>query len=183
MTALTGAGWQVDDIDTMRLRMEIGQKAFFEGREFRTFRSLSIPAPTNTVQVIKAVVPLDIILYGLELSIDNGFVQCETVVGGVEGGAFSESLTAFPANTMSDRSLPIYLPKVVLSAGGTLTGGTVLDVIRLKVENASGSAASVGNAPQNQRGVGSGTYYFRLTNLAGAGATEGTFKARWEERP
>lgn len=47
----------------------------------------------------------------------------------------------------------------------------------------SGQSQSVGNAPQDERGVGAATYYFRLLNLSGTDAIAGTFKSRWEERP
>ncbi len=74
------------------------------------------------------------------------------------------------------------MAQTALTAGGQHTGGTELDVIRLKVENASGAAASVGSAPQDERGIAPGTYYFRLENI-GQGAATGTLKLRWEERP
>ncbi len=77
---------------------------------------------------------------------------------------------------------PVYASQVVLTAGGTHTGGTELDVIRLKAANSSGNAVSVGNMEDSQRGVGPGTYYFRLQNL-GTGSITGTLKTRWEERP
>lgn len=170
-----------------RLRVDMAQTGFFEGREFRTFKEFNVAA--SATYVIKAVVPLNIILFGLELTIDDGFVRLSTAVGGVEGGTFSEVLPAFVTNNMSAgsdhrkaRSGSIYAAQVALSGGGTHTGGTELDVIRLKTTNASGSAISVGNMPDSERGVGAGTYYFRLANL-GTGAALGTLKTRWEERP
>lgn len=156
--------------------------AFERGRVFRMYQELAIPAPTNTTFVIKAVVPINVVLDKLEIVLDNGFVKLETVVGGVEGGTFTALTSVFPANTMSTRPTPLYVPQVALSAGGTLTGGTVIDIIRLKVENSSGAAASVSNIA-DARGVGANTYYFRFINLAASGLSEGTFKARWTELP
>lgn len=171
-----------------RLRVDSAQTSFFEGREFRTFKELNIAA--SATYVIKAVVPLNIILFGLEVALDSGNLRLGTYVGGTPGGTFSETLPIFNANNMSlgtDRrrsySGLAYTPQVALTAGGTHTDGTELDVIRLLVANASGQAASVGNAPQNERGVAANTYYFRLLNLSGSAAITGTFKARWEERP
>lgn len=163
-----------------RFRVDVGQTGFFAGREFRTFRRLNITA--GAIVVIKAVVPINIILFGLEANIYQGLLDVETVVGGTEGGTFSEALPIFPRNTMSERPTPIYTPLVVLTAGGTHTGGTVLDPLVVKAADNSNFAASVGSQSSDERGVGAGTYYIRLTAVTGQGDVLGTFKARWEER-
>lgn len=160
-----------------RLRVDVGEPSFFSGRQFRTYKELNIPLSTE--YVIKAVVPLDIILYGLELELISGEMKLETVVGGTEGGAFSETLPIFPRNTMSERPTPLYTPQTVLTAGGTHTGGTVLDLLWTKTADNAQFAGSVGQVPGDERGVGAGTYYFRLNAII---AATGTFKARWEER-
>lgn len=172
-----------------RLRVDVGQTSFFEGREFRTYKELNVA--TGATYVVKAVVPVNTVLFGLELSIEDGQARLGTYVGGTEGGVFSETLPIFGANNMApgistDRrrnfSGNTYTAQNVLTAGGTHTGGTELDVIRLKAANATGNATSVGNMPDSERGVGPGTYYFRLLNL-GASSIVGTLKTRWEERP
>ncbi len=76
-----------------RLRVDVGQTGFFAGREFRTFRELNIAA--STTFVIKAVVPIDVILFGLKVSIESGQLRLATVVGGTPGGSFSETLPIF----------------------------------------------------------------------------------------
>lgn len=171
-----------------RLRVDTAQTGFFEGREFRTFKELNIAA--GATYVVKAVVPLNIILLALEANIDSGHLRLGTYVGGTPGGSFSETLPIFNANNMSagtDRrrsySGLLYTAQTVLTAGGTHTGGTELDVVRLLVANASGQASSVGNSPQDERGIAANTYYFRMLNLSGSNAVTGTFKARFEERP
>jgi len=163
-----------------RIRVDVGQTGFFAGREFRTFKKLNIA--NGTSYTVKAVVPVNIILAGLELVVDNGQIEMTTYVLGAPSGAFSETLPILPRNTMTERPAPIYAPQVVLTAGGSLVGGTAIDVVRLKVENSTGAAASVGGQVSDERGVGPNTYHFVLANI-GAGNVEGTFKARWEERP
>ena len=170
-----------------RLRVDMAQTGFFEGREFRTFKEFNVL--NGTTYVIKAVVPLNIVLFGLELTLDDGFVRLSTAVGGTEGGTFSETLPVFGANNMSAgtdhrkaRNGSVYASQVVLTAGGTHTGGTELDVVRLKCAGATGQSSSVGNMPDSERGVAANTYYFRLQNL-GTSAALGTIKTRWEERP
>lgn len=159
-----------------RIRVGVGQTGFFAGREFRTFRELNISV--GTPLVIRAVVPLDIILSGLEVELLDGSLKLETIVGGTPGGTFSQTLPIFSRNTMSDT--PTYTPLVVLTAGGTLTGGAVIDVLVAQTSGQGSRAASVGANSGDERGVGANTYYFKLTAIA---AITGVFRARWEERP
>lgn len=160
-----------------RIRVDVGEPSFFDGRQFRTFKELNIAL--GATYVIKAVTTKNIILYGLELSLTSGEIKLETVTAGTEGGTFSETLPLFPRNTMTERPTPIYTPTTVLTAGGTHTGGTVLDLLWVKTADNSNFAASVGVAPGDERGVAPGTYYFRLTAIV---ASTGIFKARFEER-
>jgi hypothetical protein len=174
-----------------RLRVDVAQTSFFEGREFRMFKELSIPAAST--YVIKAVVPINIILHHLECSLDQGHVRVATVVGGTSDGTFSETLPIFGANNMAynpdeqDRRRDFgdgddfYQPQVVLTAGGTHTGGLILDVLRVRVASNSVFSASVGQSLGDERGIAINTYHFRLENLGNDIAT-GTFKGRWEER-
>lgn len=159
-----------------RLRVDVGQTGFFAGREFRTFRELNL---TDATLVIKAVVPVDLILFGLEMTLTSGQIHIETVAAGTEGGTFSETLPIFPRNTMSERPTPVYTPLVQLTAGGTHTGGTLIDVLYNKTADNANFSASVGSSGGDERGIGAGTYYFRLVST---GASVGIFKARWEER-
>ncbi|MGQ7956510.1 hypothetical protein ACUTAF_02115 [Pseudomonas sp. SP16.1] len=160
-----------------RVRVDIAQTGFFEGREFRTFKEWTV-AETSTY-VVKAVVPINIILFELGIQLDEGQARIETLLGGTEGGTFSETLPIFPTNTMSEKPQPAYVNQVQLTSGGTLTGGTLLDPLRAKTSGNTNHSSSVGAASGAERGVGANTYYFRMT-LAGA---IGVFKARWEERP
>lgn len=170
-----------------RVRVDVAQTGFFEGREFRTFKELNIAA--GATYVVKAVVPINIILFGLDASLDAGSLRIGTYVAGTEGGTFSETLPIFPTNNMSggsdhrnNYSGGVYVAQTVLTAGGTHTGGTELDVLRLKTSGNSTFSSSVGASGQDERGVAANTYYFRLLNLSGTDAVTGTFKARWEER-
>jgi hypothetical protein len=160
-----------------RLRVDVGQTSFFAGREFRTYKELNIA--NGATYVIKSVVPKNIILLGLQLVIDDGWVRLSTHAGGTEGGTYSETLPLIRANTMI--GTPVITPATVLTAGGTQSGGTELDVIRLKTVNGTGSAISVGSISASERGIAPGTYYFKFQNL-GTGAIQGMFNARFEER-
>lgn len=171
-----------------RLRVDVGQTGFFEGREFRTFKELNIAASAE--YVIRAIVPINIILFAFETSLDAGWLRIGTYVGGTPGGTFSETLPILGKNNMTpgpehrkNYSGNVYTPQVTLAAGGTHTGGTELDVTRIKTSDNSNFATSVGSVPDDERGVAANTYYFRLLNLSATDAVTGTMKVRWEERP
>lgn len=160
-----------------RLRVDVAQTGFFAGREFRTFRRLSIPAAGSLV--VRAVVPIDVILFALSLELVDGWVDLETVTGGTPGGVWGETLPIFRRNNMS--VTPVVVPQVVLTAGGTHTGGTILDAMAARASGATAQASSVGNGITDERGIAHGTYYFRLTN-PGSGTATGVWRAWWEER-
>ena len=160
-----------------RLRVDVGQTGFFAGREFRTFRRLSIGA--GSTLVVRAVVPVNVILFGLRIEVVDGWVDLETRIGGTAGGTWSETLPIFRRNNMS--TAPVVASQVVLTAGGTHTGGTVLDVLAARASGATAQAASVGNGLSDERGIAAGTYYFALNN-PGSGTATGVFRAHWEER-
>ena len=112
-----------------RLRVDVAQTGFFAGREFRTFKEWSVA--TTATYVIKAVVPVNTILFEFGIEVEAGSARIETVVGGTEGGSFSETLPIFVTNTMTERPTPFYTAQNLLTAGGTLTGGTAVSVGRL----------------------------------------------------
>ena len=157
-----------------RLRVDVGQTGFFAGREFRTFVDLSLAIGASLV--IKAVVPVNIILFGLNVTVLTGQIRVETSTGGTEGGVFSTALPIFPRNTMTERPTPYYTPLVALTSGGTITGGTLLDV----TAGLTDKAVAVGAEPGDERGIGPGTYYIKLTAVGVP--LVGIVKARWEER-
>lgn len=161
-----------------RLRVDVAQTSFFTGKEFRTFRRLNIGAGGSLV--IRAVVPVNTILAGLHLDLVDGWIDVETVVGGTPGGVFAETLPIFNRNNMA--GTPVYAAQNALTAGGTHTGGTVLDVLAARSAGATAQATSVGNSLSDERGIAPNTYYFRITN-PGSGSAVGVFSARWEERP
>lgn len=167
------------DGPSRRLRVDVGQTGFFAGREFRTFLELSIA--TGTTLVVRAIVPIDVILQGLELDVEDGHLRLGTFVGGTPSGTFSSALPVLPRNGMTERPAPVYSAVVSLASGGAHTGGVQLDVLRAKTANQSSQASSVGVVTGDERGIAPGTYYFRIENL-GSGTALGVLRASWEER-
>lgn len=173
-----------------RLKVDVGQTSFFEGREARTFKELSLAA--SSTYVIQVVVPINVILTEIAVVVALGDLRLSTLVGGTPGGTFNQPLPVFNINNMTPgvdhRNTytgvgGIYVPVTTLVGGGTHTGGTELDVTRLKAAAANNNAATVPAGEGSVRGIAPGTYYFKLQNLAVSDALSGTFKVRWEERP
>ena len=169
-----------------RLRVDSGQTGFFEGREFRTFKEISIPQGATVVMRVN--VALNTILQSVALTLDAGSVKLRTVAGGTPVGSFATIMPVIPKNTMTGGQfpappLPLYTAQNTVDYGATgLTGGVDIDVIRMVVANASGQASSVGSAIDDSRGVGAGVYYWVFENFGNSAAT-GVFNSFWEERP
>lgn len=174
-----------------RLRVDVAQTSFFENREYRVFREFSNPLgthiPTNQRMLFRIVAPINFILMDFGVTGDNGQIRISSFSGGTPVGTFSQTPARIPANSMT--TAPAYTPQLVVTntpagllAAVNITGGSLLDVLRLKVENSSGSASSVGAAQDSARGAPPATYYFLVENI-GPGDFEGVLSARWEERP
>ena len=166
-----------------RLRVDIAQTSFFEGREFRTFKELSIA--NGASYIVRILVPLDIIFHSFNISIESGTIRVASVGGTpTPTGTFTETLPIIAKNKMSTVKQPVYQPQVVMTAGATaLTGGTEIDVVRAAAGGGQSSTVqAVGESDDTERGIAVGTYYFKFQNV-GSGTVVGVFKAHWEERP
>lgn len=175
-----------------RLRVDVGQTGFFSKKEFRSLIEFSQPLGTSLPNgqrvLFRVISPINFILMDFRISADNGQIRCTTYAGGTPTGTFSTALPIIPANSMTEGP-PAYTPQITISMAGPglpaavdLTGGVLRDVLRLKVENSTGSAATVGADQDSERGLPAFTYYILLENI-GTGVFEGVIYCRWEERP
>lgn len=149
---------------------------FRVGRTFRSFKELNIAA--SGTYVIKIVLPAPVYFTGFDINIESGQLKIETVSGGTAGGTFAETLPIIRTNLAVPNS---YVVQTALTAGGTITGGTTIDVVRLKTNNNLNQSTSVIIPDEGIRGIAAGTYYWRLTNLSAADTITGTLKAQWSE--
>lgn len=163
-----------------RLRVDNAQTGFFEGREFRTFYELSIPA-SNSVY-LRYTGNLDFILFEQSLTLTDGFVKVSVMSGGTPGGSYNTSLPIIGKNRMAARPLPYYEASNTVATGGTHTGGALLEVFYVETANATAQKTTVGNTVSDERGIPEGTYYIRLENM-GSGTATGVYNLWWEERP
>lgn len=163
-----------------RIRVDVGEAGFFEGRQARCFKEFSIAA--GATYTIKFVVPINIILMTQGVELDAGSIRITNTVGGTPAGTFSETLPIVPKNTMTERPTPLYAPVVVATAGGSVSGFTTLDIHRVVAATATAQQVTVGNQVGDNRGIGANTFHVLYENF-GAGTATGTLFFIWEERP
>lgn len=148
---------------------------FLDGKTFRAFKLLKIPG--NTTYVVKLVLPVPVYFTKFDVALDASTVEIETVSGGTEGGLSQEGWSRIKMNRARPTS---YLAKTEITAGGTHTGGTTIDVVRIKTDGNATRGASVIQNDGSIRGIAAGTYYWRFVNKT-ADEALGTVKIEWEE--
>lgn len=165
-----------------RLRVDPGQTGFFAGRMFRTFHEFNIAAG-GTLNILFQS-PINFILWGQTVEIDQGAIKVENITGPTIGGVFTE-LPLIGRNRMTEAPQPLYTSQMQCGQGGTLTGGTVVDAIRLRTAQNQGTSRSsnIVNGQDSERGIPPGNYGVRLSALSGiTEASLGTIHFTWEER-
>lgn len=158
-----------------RLRVDPGQTAFFEGRQFRVFHEFNIAAGAS--QWLRFIAPLDVIVTGRNLSVVQGNLRFALGTGGTPGGTWTAK-TVQGINTMAERPSPLYAATVTAASGGTQTGIVEQDLAIL--ETGTSQAVSV-QSSASEVGLAAGTYYVELRNT-GTGALRGLYTVVWEER-
>ena len=88
---------------------------------------------------------------------------------------------------MSTRPKPYYSSQATLKTNNTnggagFSGGTLVDVDRLKAAQATSGKQTVGGTDSDERGLPAGTYHLQFSN-PGSSAAIGVYKLFWEERP
>lgn len=162
-----------------RLRVDTGQTSFWAGREFRILYEYSVAAGASVYLKLDTTA-VDCIVQILNASIWDGSVRVDATIGGTEGTAFATPLAQRRTNNMSTADFT-YTSQVAVQSGGTVTGGTLLEVTELDAAVGSGHHhESVVDA--SPLGAAKALYYFKITNT-GAGTARGAIRVRWEERP
>ena len=169
---LTGESW-----DTARLRVDVGQTGFWEGREFR----LNQPMTTATTFVIKVVSPINFVLQLQRLVSETGRIEMRAYRSsdGVEGGVFSAS--PYYSNNNQTSDAPSYAGQIQVLIGGTFTPTDIdsqKEKIVAKAATATAQVQSVGGTSAKERGLPAETYYLVFT-----GGGVGIYDLILEERP
>ncbi len=166
-----------------RLRVDPAQTGFFEGREFRTFYEFSIPGGASVT--LKFSCPVDFILFAQRLAVDAGAIRLSAITGATESAPFNTAMPVIGKNRMASRrqySSGYYAAQATIANGGTITGGTVVEVVRVVAAGATAQQSTVGGQTSDERGLPAGTYYLKLENISN-GTTTGVYSLFWEERP
>lgn len=166
-----------------RLRVDQAQTGFFEGREFRTFYEFSIASGASVT--LKFSCPVDFILFAQRLSVDAGAIRLSAITGATESTPFSTAMPVIGKNRMaSRRQYPggYYAAQATIANGGTITGGTVVEVVRVVAAGATAQQSTVGGQTADERGLAAGAYYLKIENISNGTAT-GVYSLFWEERP
>lgn len=167
-----------------RLRVDVGETGFFERRMFRTYYELNIPADGSAPRQFRFTAPINFILWEQTLELDQGALRYEVFIGATSSGTWT-ALPIIGQNRMTEA--PLYNPVCTVETGGNFTGGTVVDLLRVRTAAVNNQATNVGNAASSERGLPAGTYHVRVNTLTGGlpvnDAAQGIITLRWEERP
>lgn len=164
-----------------RLRIDAAQTSFFRGRQFRSYLEFSVAS--GTTQIIKFTSAVDFVLFDQTLTVNDGDCRFAAITGASDATAFNTSISVIGKNRMaigSNRESN-YASQVTLATGGTITGGTEVEVFRVKTASATAQQSTVGGSQESERGLPAGTYYLKLQNM-GAGTMTGVYYLWWEER-
>ncbi len=160
-----------------RFRVEVGEHTFWQGQNFRSFYEFSIAQ--GATQVVRVTVAVNSEVSSQRLSVDAGSIRLASASGGTPGGTWTTVAGQFPVNQMTDT--PVYAKTTLIDTGGTHTGGTERDLLRVVSNLQGNSASTIGAAIGNTRGLAPGVYYVRLQNIGTVTAT-GVYYLDWSER-
>lgn len=159
-----------------RIFVDAGGVNPVENRQYFMFHEFSMAAGAS--EVVKVVITSDTIMNAFSIKVMSGKARVEIVAGGTEGGTFNQSIPVFPVNGMST-AIP-RTTTTTMTSGGTLTGGTVMDLFLVNTGDNVNQSSGVTSGEDFAIGFPAGTYYIRVTNTDNSTAA-GLIKALWTE--
>ena len=118
-------------------------------------------------------------MFDQSLSISGGSVRLSVWTGATPVGVWT-SIPVIGKNRMTSIPQPPYVTNVTFETGGTFTGGTEVEAIRLVAATATAQQSTVGANAGDERGLPATTFYIRVE------ATNSTpvviYSLYWEER-
>lgn len=167
-----------------RLRVDPGQTGFFAGKFFRSYAEASIPTGGPSFQ-LRFTSPVDFILWSQVLTLTQGAVEFRVYTGAAGSGAWTD-LSPIGVNRMAARPQPYYTAQARLATGGNFTGGTEVDLIKIRTSAQNATASNIQESA-SERGLPAGTYFMRIQTLTGGvtvnDAAQLIYTLLWEERP
>ena len=162
-----------------RVAVDNDSAALFAGTSFRAMFELNIAAGASAV--VRLDRACDIVIRKFSVALTAGEIRGEIWTGATPAGSWS-NLPVIPRNLMSRRPAPAYATKSTVSTGGTISGGTLIDLLLLKVASASGQASPVSGIGADEYATAAGTGFYKFTNT-GNSTTTGVFVILWDELP
>lgn len=156
---------------------EIAALGYVEGRQFKSFYDFSLTTAQEVV--FKFVSPVDFEIISEWASITEGEIEIKVYKGGTPSGTFNSAAPVIGQNLSTERPLPYYESLVTLASGGTHTGGTQLETVRVKSANATAFQSSVGALGIEKWFFPADSYYIHIKCIT---ASKGVYNLRWEER-
>lgn len=161
-----------------RIRVDTGQTSFFQGRQFRSYRDFSLTAAE--VRYFRFTSLTDFVLFDQTISVSGGSVRLSVWTGATASGTWTP-IPVIGKNRMSSIPQPPYVSGVTFETGGTFTGGTEVEAIRLVSATATAQQSTVGASAGDERGLSASSFYIKIE------ATNSTptvlYSLFWEERP
>lgn len=156
--------WTTNTESFRRLRVDVAQTSFFLGKQFRSYYDFTLSA--LGVRYFRFTSLVDFVLYEQNISISDGAVRLSVWTGATPSGSWT-SIPVIGKNRMSSIPQPPYVTQVTFETGGTFTGGTEVEVIRVVSATATAQRSSVGASSGDERGLPASTFYIKVEATAG----------------
>jgi len=161
-----------------RIRVDTAQTSFFQGRQFRSYYDFNLSS--GEVRYFRFTSLTDFVLFDQTISVSSGSIRLSVWTDSTAAGTWT-SVPVIGKNRMSSIPQPPYTTGVTFQTGGTFTGGTEVEVIRLVSATATAQQSTVGASAGDERGLPASTFYIKIE------ATNSTptvlYSLFWEERP
>lgn len=89
-----------------RVKVDSELGSFYAGTQFRTFKEITL-APAGVLN-LKMVRPVDIIIRGFSMHVNNGEMRCEIYRGATPGGTWNGAVPIIGKCEFTDNPLPLY---------------------------------------------------------------------------
>lgn len=156
-----------------RLRVDNAQTSFFENRQFRMYHEFTLAAGTSVW--LRWASTIDFNVLGRDVILNTGQMRYALYSGGTPSGVWTAK-TLYHVNNYADA--PPYSTHVTVSTGGSLSGGTELDIMLANAgTGGNSSSATVGLLEVS---LAAGTYYVEIRNTGSQSCT-GMYRVYFEE--
>ena len=155
-----------------RLRVDVAQTGFFDGREFRVIRKIAAPI------TFRFTFPVPVIVFEQALSVSSDSIELFAwAASNVNATGTWTPVTLWPKNGYNLS----YTPQSSVASGGSVTPidpQLYRDYANVVTSSATAQKFTVGGGEVSERYLAAGTYSVQLT-----GAGTGSYSIMFEERP